>query len=304
MRGAVAPSFAVLLATAHVAAEPAQLAALAPAPGDDARRAVALGPSGEVYEPDGNGAWVRTQRFTTSNALAVAGRAGAEVVATGGGVVYKLAPNGWSAIRLTQKGEATMSSGPHAVAAVGRQLFLLDRTKAGEPEKLALAGSSVLAIGSGKGVVFATDGGLFRVAGTKVTAIAGAPRKVTSLAGDLWAVVDGGAVDLRSNKPVSWPPGFTVAVVAPGPDDGLVAVGTHGDALELVTLRAGKLDRDPIAVTPTGVPVGLTVDRGGRAVVALADGRLALRDRGTWTTTKVRDALPAPRPGSPPATSK
>ena len=46
------------------------------------------------------------------------------------------------------------------------------------------------------------------------------------------------------------------------------------------------------------------IDRTGRAVVALADGRLLLRTRGTWTVATVQVALPADRPGSPPATGK
>jgi hypothetical protein len=299
-----APVFAIVWLAASVAsADPApSLAALAPA--DDARRAVAIGPAGEVYEPDGAGAWVRTQRFTTATTLAIAGRAGTAVVANGGGVVYKLAPNGWSAIRLAQKGEVVMSGGLRAVAAVGRQLYWLDRTKAGEPEKLALAGSSVLAIGSGKTVVFATDAGVFRVDGTKLTVLGGAPRKVTAFVTDQWALVDRSVVDLRTNKPTSWPAGLAVGPVTTDSDGNLVAIGTHGGALELVTLRAGKLAREPVAITPVGKPVGVVADRGGRVVVALQDGRLAIRDRGTWTTTTVREVLPAPRPGPAPAPSK
>jgi len=291
------------LATGIASADPAPaLVALSPAA--DARLSVAIGPAGEVYEPDGAGAWTRTQRFTTATTLAIAGRAGADVVASGGGVVYKLAPNGWSAIRLAQKGDVVMSGGLRAVAAVGRQLYWLDRTKAGEPEKLALAGGSVLAIGSGKTVVFATDAGVFRVDGTKLTVLGGAPRKVTAFVTDQWALVDRSVVDLRTNKPTSWPAGLVVGPVTTDSDGNLVAVGTHGGALELVTLRAGKLAHEPVAITPVGKPVGVVADRGGRVVVALQDGRLAIRDRGAWTTTTVREVLPAPRPGPAPAASK
>ena len=88
-----------------VSADPGPaLAALAPA--EDARKAVALGPSGEVYAPDPSGAWIRSQAISTADPLALAGRAGGSIVAIGDGVVYRLADNGWTAIRLVQKGKA------------------------------------------------------------------------------------------------------------------------------------------------------------------------------------------------------
>ena len=99
--------------------------ALAPPPGDDARKAVVLGKGGEVFAPDASGDYVRTRAFATADAPVIAGRAGGDVVALGDGVVYRLAGNGWSAIRLVQKGKAVMSGGPRSVAAVGRQLFAL-----------------------------------------------------------------------------------------------------------------------------------------------------------------------------------
>ena len=283
------------------------LVALAPPASstDDARRAVALGPHGEVYAPDGKGAWVRRLPATTADHLSLAGRAGAgaAIVAFGEGVVYRLADNGWSAARLTQKGAAIMSSGPRAVAAVGRQLFALDRNVSGEPAKLALAPTPALAIGAGRSIVIATDRGLYRIAGTTTTRLDRAPRRVTRLVSDVWALVDRGAVDLRTNTTTPWPAGVTVQVAALGPTDSLVAVGSARGGLELLTLRAGKLTRDPIAVTPTGVPVGVALDRAGRAVVAFRDGRLAVRDHAAWATVTVEEQLPAEKPGSPPATT-
>ncbi|MBS1119321.1 MAG: hypothetical protein H6Q90_1549 [Deltaproteobacteria bacterium] len=280
-----------------------QLVALIPA--DDARASIALGPRGEVYEPDGKGAWMRKQQITTADKLAIAGRAGGMVVANGEGVVYRLAANGWSALRLAQKGLAIMSGGSRAIAAVGRQLYALDHTIAGEPAKLALAGAPVLAIGAGKGIVIATERGLLRVDGAKLTPIAGAPRKVARLVSDLWAVVDGGALDLRSNKTTPWPVGLTILLTASSADDSLVGVARAHGKLELVTLRGGKLDREPISLTPVGDPVGIVVDRKGRAVVALRDGRLVSRAKaGNWEVTTVSDALPTPRPGPPPALSQ
>lgn len=280
------------------------LAALAPAPVDDARKAVALGPSGEVYAPDPSGDWVRGQAISTADTLALAGRSGGSIVAIGEGVVYRLADNGWTAIRLVQKGKAVMSGGDRAVAAVGRQLFALDKTAGGEPAKLALAPAPVLAIGSGtRGVVIATERGLLRLDGTTFKRLERAPRRVARLISDRWALVDRGAVNLQTGTTTSWPTGLSVEIAAAVDGDGLVAVGATRAGLELVTLAASKLVRDPIANTAGAKPVGVVLDKAGRATVALADGRLARRDRGTWTTITVREALPGPKPGPAPATS-
>ena len=293
-----------------------QLAALAPAPSpaDDARRAVAIGPSGEVYEPDGKGAWVRRQRLTTATSISLAARAGGAVLALGDGVVYRLAPNGWSALRLAQKDKAKLSAGWSAVAAVGRQLLALDRMAGGEPAKLGAAAGEVLLLGSGKSVVVATDRGLFRLTGAKLAPLA-APRRARMLVGDQWAIVDGGAVDLRTGRITAWPAGAAVDLAAAAPDDGLIAVARAAGKLELLSVRAGKLERAPIevaAVAPAPAPalvasltpIGVAADRAGRAVVAFRDGRIAVRDGATWTTVAVTEQLPPAHPGAPPAPSR
>ena len=281
------------------------LVALAPPPGDDARKAVVLGQGGEVFAPNASGDYVRTRAFATADAPLVAGRAGGAVVALGDGVVYRLADNGWTAIRLVQKGKALMSGGKRSVAAVGRQLFALDRTAGGEPAKLALAPAPVLAIASGDaGVVIQTDRGLMRLAGTTFKRLDRAPRRITRLVSDRWALTDRAAVDLKTGAATPWPSGLAAQVAAAGPDAATLAViGSNRTGLELITLTSTKIVRDPIAGTQGAQAVGIAVDKSGRAVVALADGRVARRERGTWTLAQVRDELPAPKPGSGPATS-
>ncbi len=294
---------ASLCSAAPALARPGGPALVALAPADDARKAIALGPGGEVYAPDGKGEWIRSQAISTADVLDVAGRAGSAVVALGDGVVYRLADNGWSAIRLVQKGKAVMSGGGRAVAAVGRQLFALDRTAGGEPAKLALAPDPVLAIGSGaNGVVIVTARGLLRLNGTAFKRI-DRPRRVERLISDRWALTDRGVVNLKSGAITSWPTGLSVDLAAPAPDDGFVAVGVTRAGLELVTIARAKVVRDPIAGTAGARPAGVVLDKGGRATVALTDGRLVHRDRGTWSTTTIRDALPTDRPGAAPATS-
>jgi hypothetical protein len=279
--------------------------ALAPQPGDDARKAVVLGKHGEVYAPDASGDYVRTKAFATADVPALAGRAGGAVVALGDGVVYRLADNGWTAIRLVQKGKALMSGGKRSVAVVGRQLFALDRTAGGEPAKLALAPRPVLAIASGdRGVVILTDRGLLRLQGTAFKRVPRAPRRIAHLVSDRWALADRGAVDLTTGATTAWPAGLSNQSPAAGPDAApLAAIGATRTGLELVTLAGRKLVRDPIADTRGAKAVGVAVDKAGRAVVALADGRVARRERGTWTLSSVRDELPPARPGSGPATA-
>lgn len=286
------------------ASPPAQLAALAPID-DDARTAVAIGTNGEVYAPDGKGAWTRTQRISTSKRIAHVARAGANVVAFGEGVVFRLAPNGWSAIRLHQKDRAIMSNGPRAIAAVGRQLFVLDETADGEPKKLVVAPSNVIALGAGPAprLVVQTDNGLFRLQNNRLVAIKPAPAKIERLVGDRWALVAGGAIDLDSGRKTGWPPNTTILVAAMMADRRLVLVAQQGPRRELVVLGT-KLERTPIDIASSAAPpVGAAVDTAGRAIVALADGALLVRANGAWTTVRVGDLLAGAKPGPAPARS-
>lgn len=278
---------------------PIQLAAVAPA--DDVRRAIVIGRGGEIYEPDGKGAWVHRLSSSTAAPVIAAGRAGDSVVALGEGVIYRLAANGWSAIRLVQHGKAILGSGERSVAAVGRQLFALDLLTRGEPTQLARTPATIVAVGaSARAIVVATDTGVFRLTGGRLVAIKAAPTR-PRLVGDRWALVDRGAVDLTTGRLTTWPAGLAIGTAATGPGDVLVAVGAGKTGLEVVTLGAGKLARDPLGIT--GTAVGVVVDRAGRAVVALSDGRIAVRDKAGWTTTVVADDPPAEHPGAAPATS-
>jgi hypothetical protein len=332
------PAIAAWLAVAvcpasPVGAEPpasgVRLAALAPA--DDARRAIAIGAGGEVFEPDGKGAWVHRRAIATADRLTAAGRVapGGPVVAIGDGVVYRLASNGWSAIRLVQRGKAILGSGARSLAAVGRQLFALDTLTRGEPTKLALAPAGIVAIGSGaRGAVITTDAGAWRFDGKNLVALDAPPRM--RLVSDRWAIVDRGALDLSTvtaatiatpktasrtpyktvprpapKAPPSitpWPGGLAIGVAGVAPDGALIAIGAGRTGLELLTLRGGKLARDSLGIT--GNAVGVVVDRAGRAAVALIDGRIALRDKTGWTTTEVTEEAPPERAGPPPAPSR
>lgn len=278
------------------------LAALAPpASPDDARLAVPIGPAGEVYEPDGT-AWVRRQRFTTGTVISVAGRSGGAVVAFGEGVVYRLAANGWSAIRLHQKEKARFAGGPSAIAAVGRQLFALDRLTGGEPAKLGVAPGPIAALGSGAtSIVIATDRSVVRLARTGLATVPtrALPR---ALVEDRWGISDAGAIDLRTGAVTPWPPGLAIDAAVPV-DNQLLVVARAGDRLELLTVRANRIERSPIELPPA-TAVGIVTDRANRIVIALQDGRIAVRTDGAWKATAVTAQLPSARPGPPPAASR
>ncbi|HEY4179340.1 MAG TPA: hypothetical protein VGM90_20995 [Kofleriaceae bacterium] len=338
---------------------------------DDARTAIAIGPTGEVYTPS-KGAWTRTQAITTSDKVSTVGRSG-DVVVLADGAVYKLADNGWSALRLTQKGKAVMSSGARSVGAVGRQLFALDRSVNGEPQKLGEAPSNVLAIGaSEKSIVIATDKGLFRSSNAATTGIATtgvfkpiarAPKRVDRLLDDRFALIDRGVVDLDSGAVTAWPAGFrvgtatvvvasrtaldldgasTVSSSAPIPDDPpaggkgpnagkgkkapksppakkgsgalVIAVGTLRGTPTLVVVDGATvqtetidLDANASSAEPSRkslpLPVGVAADRAGRIAVAFASGAIAVREKKAWTASMISEALPADKPGAPPARS-
>jgi hypothetical protein len=296
-------------------ASSATLVALVPeASNDDARKSIAIGARGEVFEPDGKGAWVRRQRTSTSESLSIAGRAGDAVIGWGNGIVYRLAANGWSAIRLHQKERAVASGGVRAIAAVGRQLFALDKTVNGEPAKLAVAPSNVIAIGAGpRGVIVQLDRGLFRLQGARVGAIANAPKAIAKVVSDRWVLVADGAIDLKTGRKTGFPPTSTVVVAAMMEDERLVLVVRNRDraGLDVVTLKDSKLERTPLDIPPSSTgavpePVGIVLDRSNRIVVAMRDGQIVMRDAptATWTTTTITEAVFAAKPGPAPARSR
>lgn len=277
---------------APATADPAKLAALAPAAAD-ARRALAVGPAGQAYEPDGQGAWIR--RRAGGIAADVLGAVSGGRVAVKDGPPFALGAGGWTAVSLGRNARAVLGAGPRPLAAVGRVVFEL-RTP---PVRLAEAPSPVLALaGSPGSVVVQLDTGVVRLDGGVWKPVTVVPA-VVALVSDRWALVAGGAFDFIAGRPIVWPAGFHADAATTVGDDLYAA-----DPAELVTVHAGKLAREPVPIDPPAPVVGLVADRAGRVVVAVRDGRLAVRDHGTWTVATVRDELPAARPGSPPAVSR
>ena len=268
-----------------------KLVGLAPAPTDDARLAVPIGPSGEVYEPDGKGTFTRVHAYAVATPVTTVARGAIGVVIGGGGAIYRLADNGWTAIRLAQKGGKTLGgTGRRALAAIGRDLFDLDRaaSASGELLPVARAPGAILAIG---GAAISTDHGLVRLEGTRLAPLREHGRPVS----ERWAVDDTAAYDLRSGKRFAWPAGTKITALDAAPDGSLVAIS----AAQLLRVT------DRVTATPFqgAEVVGVVADRAGRIAIAFRDGRIALVVQGTSTETAVEDRLPGPIPGGPPATS-
>ena len=300
-------AIAVVLAGSTARADKATLAALAPA--RDARRAVAIGPAGEVYAPDGKGAWVRTQAGGVAEELVTATAVGSTVIAGAKGAPpFKLKNGAWTALNVGLKAKAVLGAGSRVVALVGKSVFALDK---GPPKKLADAPptvNAVVAVGaSPAGVVIATDQGLMKLDKGAFTPIKKAPKGVRGLLSDRWAVVDHGIVDLKTMKVIAWPAGVHVVETTTLGND-VIGVSQQGKVVELITINAGKpkapIVREPVPIDNAKPVVGVVADKTARVAIAMRDGRIALREKGTWTVIGVREEIAAAKPGPAPAESK
>ncbi len=288
-----------LAALAPARANKPTLAALAPAA--DARKAIAIGPAGQLYEPDGNGGWVRTRAGGVAEEVTGAVAAGTTVFAAAKSAPpFKLKAGAWTAVNLGLKAKAILGNGSRVLAAVGKSVFVLDKAR---PAKLADAPGPVSALAASKtGVLIQTDKGLLKLQGTTWKPIKKGPKGVRALISDRWVLIDRGAFDLKAMKPFVWPTGVHV-VEATTLGTNLVAVSVRGKTVELVTIKAGKLAKEAVPIDDPKPIVGLVVDKRARVAIAMRDGRIALRDKGTWSVTMVREELAAPKPGPAPAES-
>lgn len=287
-------------------ADAPKLVAIA-SPGADARKAVAIGPEGQVYEPDGKGNWIRTQAGGVADPLVgVTSASGLVLADAKGNALFKLRDGVWSSIYLDTKTKAILGTGSRALAAAGKSIYALDR---GRAVKLGEAPGPVLALaGSRAGVVVSTAKGLMTMKGKKFTPIKKAPKNARTLVSDRWVLVDRGVIDLKSLKTTSWPSGVRVGdatTTTTSKGEVLIAVGTHGKATDLYTVSAktAKLEQETIPFTTRVDIVGVVADKAGRIVVGTRDGQLAVREGGKWTVATVREELPDAKPGPAPAES-
>ncbi len=311
---AIAAYLASVVATAtNAAAQPSATVIAALAPGAsrrDARLAVAVGPGGEVFEPDGRGAWIRHNAGGIADEVVrVARLEGSElalIAVTRRGAAFEWREGTWSRIHVSKKMPGLLGGGDPPLIAVGTTVFAFREGEVAAPVALPRTARPITALGASsmQRITIATDRGLQRLSGTTWRPIPKSPRTVDALLSDRWAIAERGLVALDIPRTLTWPAGFRIANAVAVTRDVVVAVGGTDTALEVVTVRAGRLVQEPIpnfGPDRTSSIAGIVADTAGRMVVALRDGQLAVRDRSSWTTTTVRTELDPARPGSPPA---
>ena len=291
---------AALAACRPAAAEPAPhgapvIAAVAVDP-HDARAAILVGPGGQIYRPDGAGAWTRTAGGGIAAGVVAAVRDGDDLIAAAPRTpLYRWHDGAWRAEPVGAHGAILLGAGPAPAVAVGTRV-------------LVRAGDAWRPVG--------------RAPGPPTALWARSP-------GDIWIVVDGAPWHLRGGR-FTRTAGTATAIVGARPWalagplarrlDARIRVGAAGagTVLGAATVgaatwllvrdgRAAAVERHGTGTAPPAPPAGdwawLWADPAGRVAIAAPDGHVAILDGGAWRTTRAGDRLAAPRPGPGPARS-
>lgn len=271
--------------------------------GEDVEDAILVGPSGQVYEPDGKGAWTRKHGGGVAADVTGATMVDGDLVVTGRAApMYRRDGATWFALPIGESGRTALSRGPAVAVAIGKKVFVLDKGKWVRVGSLPGKATAVWAAGK-KSVWASTDAQLYKLAGSEFKKV-GDP--VVGLGGaEPWAITaDGGLRDLGGGKTV---PGeldgahVTALAVAGADDDLRVVVQSAGGALVLARVTKGALAR--VDDVPGAGPVAGLAVAGGKVLVALGDGTVATYGK-AWTTVTVADALPADADGPAPARTR
>ncbi len=288
------------------------LAAIVPpaAAPDDVRQSTLIGPSGQLWEPDGAGSWVRrTEGGVAADVMGATRAAGMLVVAGRATPFYRRDGDRWLSMRLGERGRTLIANGPRAAVAIGRQVFVHTGTAwkriatAGRPFKALWAASETRVFaGSELGVVRLVGGGFVAHATTPIVAFGSGATP--------WAVTsDGGVLDLTTRR-VHRPSAAGVAVAASqvtiGADGTAWVLGRTTAGVALVRLRKGTWTvAPPPPLGAADVAVALAVDRAGRLLVATRGGAVFVGAAdGTWMQGTLTEALPAPHAGPGPARTR
>ena len=220
---AVALAGAALALPGGAIAEPLAAVALAP----DPLASTLVGPSGQVWQPDGKGGWTR------GGPGGVAADVGGAVVAAQLVVVgkatpaYRLDPDGWRALRLGERGKTVMGVGPHPAFAIGRNVFVW-KAKAWVRVGTAPAGVVALWASSDSKLYVAGADRVWRLAGKRLVEHAAASlARFGSGATPLAITTDGALYDVAAKAAAPLGAGFTALALYTGSLWGRPTWGTY-----------------------------------------------------------------------------
>jgi hypothetical protein len=298
----------VAIGLAAASARADVITAVAPAT-DDVRKSILVGPSGQVWEPDGAGTWTRKSEGGVAADVHGATLAGTTLVVAGKSApLYRRDPVGWIAMRLGERGRTVVGTGPRPSIAIGKTVFVWAGTTW---KRVGRTAGNVIALwaASDVKVVAATDTGLGKLAGAGAFApIPAAPALAGLSTGGpaTWAVTaDGAAYEVatrRIHRPTVGGAALTVVFVAVAGDK-TWALGTTPAGLALARFHKGawtEAAAPPVAADDA--PLALVADTSGALLVVTRAGALHLAAAdGTWSTGTRTEALPPATPGPGPA---
>lgn len=299
-----------LVTSAAAAARADVLAAIAPAI-DDVKKSIPVGPSGQVWEPDGAGTWTRKAEGGVAADVRGAVIAGKLLVVSGKSApLYRREAIGWIAMRLGERGRSIIGSGPRPAIAIGRTIFVWAGASWKRVGRTAANVNALWAASETK-IVIATEGGLVRFAAGGFAPVPAAPVVAGLGTGGptSWAITsDGGAYEVASrriHRPTVGGAPMTVALVA-ATADSIWAFGSTPAGLALARFHKGAWTEavaPPIATDDSAL--ALVADTSGALLAVTRGGALHLRAAdGTWSAGVRVESLPAATPGPGPGRAR
>lgn len=271
----------------------------------DVRKATLIGPSGQVYEPDGTGAWIHRVPGGMAADVTAAMRLAGNIVVTGRAApMYAFDGKLWKAAPIGQRGRVLVAAGPVPCIAIGAQIFVFEKKGW---VRVATAPAPIVALWAGSKTnlriatateVWTLRGGAFQklAPATVATAFVGvnAPLAVTA----------SGLVEIdKAKAPVlAALTDLVGSAGAPKGGDTWLVTAPAGAPLALTRLHAGKLA--PAIPTPLAAGAALadvSVDSAGRVLLVTRAGEVHLWDGKAWSVGTLRTELPAPGRGPGPA---
>ncbi|HVV85142.1 MAG TPA: hypothetical protein VHE35_18905 [Kofleriaceae bacterium] len=293
------------LAPRTAAAEPL---AAATTPVDDVRRTILVGPSGQLWQPDGQGGWTRSAGGGVGTDVQGIAVADDLIIAGSGTPLFRRHDDAWYGLRLGERGKTHLGTGPAPAVSIGKEVFVWAR---GAWTRVATADRPVVALWaeSDRKLFVATDRAVLRLAGKKL--VPALPLAAVRFAGraPLALTADGVVHDLATRAalaPTADGQPVTADAATQAPDGTPWILGRAGADRALVRrTRTGWERRPAPPLAADDTVVHLAVDGSGRVLVATAAGAIHLADAaGAWTrgtlTTRLPDAKPGPGPARMP----